>query len=91
MNRDQFLSLVRAYIESDPEAAPHVATHVQAGLSAVLAETRQRAADMEAALALSLANRRGPFGPSTREYLERWKGKTALSWDWLLAKDEGPA
>ena len=90
MNRDQFLTLVRTYIESDPEAAPHVANHVQAGLSAVLAETRQRAADMESALALTLA-RRGPVGPSTRQYLERWKGKTTLRWDWLLAKDEGPA
>ncbi len=37
MSREQFLQYVRTYIEADPEAAPHVAGYVQAGLNAALA------------------------------------------------------
>ena len=54
MSREQFLQMVRTYIEADPEAALHVAGYVQAGLNAALSQAYERAADMECALAALL-------------------------------------
>mgnify|MGYP000408551517 CR=1 FL=1 len=84
MSRDQFLQMVRTHIEADPEAAPHVAGYVQAGLNAALTQAYERAADMECALAALAAKRYKGADALVLDKLRKWQGKTALRWDWLL-------
>ena len=81
MNRKQFLQLVAVYIESDPEAAAHVADYVQAGLNKALNQAYLRAADMEAALAMTLGGKQP--NSATREKIKKWMGKASLNWDWI--------
>ena len=83
MSREQFLQMVRTYIEADPEAAPHVAGYVQAGLNAALTQAYERAADMECALAALAAKRYKGADALVLDKLRKWEGKTALRWDWL--------
>lgn len=83
MKLEQFLMMVRAYIESDPEAAAHVADYVQAGLRVALDETRERAADMEVALAVLAAKRYKGANALVCDKLAKWNGKTAMRWDWF--------
>ena len=40
MKRAEFLQLVAAYVESDPEVAPEVTVATQRGLSAALTESQ---------------------------------------------------
>ena len=83
MSREQFLKMVRTYIEADPEAAPHVAGYVQAGLNAALSQAYERAADMECALAVLASKRYKGANAFVLDKLRKWEGKTALRWDWL--------
>jgi len=83
MKRHEFLELVKCYIETDPEAAAYVSDHVQLGLSAALTEARERAADMEIALATLASKKTKNSDHFVNEVLGRWKGKTSLKWDWL--------
>lgn len=83
MERSIFLEGVRRYIERDPDAAAYVADFVQAGLRAKLNEAYERAADMEVALAVLATKRYKGADALVLSKLEKWEGKTALSWDWL--------
>jgi Arc/MetJ-type ribon-helix-helix transcriptional regulator len=84
MNREQFLATVRAYIETDPEAAAYVSDYVQAGLSAALSQANERAADMEVALSVLAAKRYKGADEIVKGKLRKWHGKTSLKWDWLV-------
>lgn len=78
----QFLDYVGAYVKDHPEVAAHVATAAQAGLTAAIMAARQRAADMEMALALAIDGAKNPVRASMiRDTLYRWHGKTSLRWD----------
>ena len=83
MDRQTFYRIVQQYIEADPEAAAHVLDYVRAGLSASLAQSRERAADMECALAEVLSAPKKGRNLAT-EKLTKWEGKTSLRWDWFL-------
>jgi hypothetical protein len=83
MRREEFLYSVQKYIESDPEAAAHVANFVQAGLKKSLDESRERAADMEAALSVLAHKRYKGKDEIIKQKLSKWRGKTSLCWDWL--------
>ena len=83
MQREQFLQYVKSYIESDPEAAAHVANYVQAGLRDSLNKAYERAADMEVALSVLASKRYKGADALVRDKLTKWEGKTALCWDWL--------
>ena len=89
MTREQFLNHVQAYIESDPEAAAYVADRVRNGLNQALNKTLERAADMEACLALTMA---GNAKETTQDFIKsrlwKWYGQTSLQWDWLLHRLE---
>ena len=84
MSREKFLDWVRAYVEADPEAAPHVAGYVQRGLNAALTQAYERAADMEVALAALAAKRYKGADALVLDKLRKWEGKTSLRWDWLV-------
>lgn len=88
MGRAQFLDYVRRYIEQDPEAAAYVADHAQAGLRAALNKAYERAADMEVALSVLATKRYKGADALVKQKLEKWKGKTALRWDWLTHNAE---
>lgn len=81
MQREQFLSMVRDYIKSDPEAAAYVADHVAHGLNASRKEALERAADMEVALSVMIAQRYKGRETLVLEKLRKWNGKSALRWD----------
>lgn len=83
MNRDQFLDFVRDYVKHDPEVAAYIADNVQIGLRNALSEAKERAADMEAALAISMAKRMSGVKEAVCAKLEKWEGKTSNRWDWL--------
>ena len=83
MRREQFLQMVKSYIEEDPEAAAYVADYVQAGLREKLSKAYERAADMEVALSALAAKRYKGADALVKQKLEKWQGKTALCWDWL--------
>lgn len=79
----EFLSQVRAYVEAHPDVAPHVSDFVAEGLRAALDEATQRACDMEVALSVAVGRNHKRHGELIRQKLDKWKGRTALNWDWL--------
>lgn len=81
MNRDEFLAVVRHHIEANPEDAAYVSDHVAHGLNAALKRSNERAADMEVALAVSLAKRWPKRVELILNKLVQWNGNSALRWD----------
>ncbi|MGV0982607.1 MAG: hypothetical protein ACOYB0_09620 [Polynucleobacter sp.] len=85
MEREQFLAFIASYIESDPEAAAHVANYVQAGLRKALDEANQRAADMEIVASIMMYKKRWKGQDElVMDKINKWKGKANLNWDGLL-------
>ena len=79
---EQFLDAVAAYVGRHPEVSAYVASAVSTGLKSALDSTRQRAADMEVALAMALAKRgRKDADKAILAKLSQWEGKTSLQWD----------
>jgi hypothetical protein len=78
--RDRFLHFVVDYVARDPEAAPLVVQAASHGLHEALRCLAQRAADMETALAVSLAKRHKGADALIHDTLKKWEGKTALNW-----------
>lgn len=91
MNREEFLQLVKSYIESDPEAAARVADFVQAGLSSALRKANERAGDMEIAMSVLAARRFKDGDALVLSKLQKWEGRTALNWGWLIEKLQTPS
>jgi len=81
MQRDQFLSIVESYIKSDPEAAAYISNYIARGLNASRVEALERAADMEVALSVMIAQRYKGREASVLDKLRKWNGKSALRWD----------
>lgn len=81
MQRDQFLAMVESYIKSDPEAAAYISDHVAQGLNASRKEALERAADMETALAVMIAQRYKGREALVLDKLRKWNGRSALRWD----------
>jgi len=81
MQRDQFLAMIESYIRNDPEAAAYVSDYVAHGLNASRKEALERAADMEVALSVMIAQRYKGRNALVLEKLRKWNGKSALCWD----------
>ena len=81
MQRDQFLVMVESYIKSDPEAAAYVSDYVARGLNASRKEALERAADMECALAVMIAQRYKGREALVLEKLRKWNGNSSIRWD----------
>lgn len=79
----QFLNNVCKYITDYPEVAPYVTEFISIGIEEALYETRKRAGDMEAALAMEIWGKKKDK-TLIKEYVARWRGKSSLSWDWFL-------
>ncbi len=82
--RQMFLASVVSYVESDPEVAPHIFKHVEAGISYALEMARKGMCDMERAL-FALASKK--FNGSEQfmiDILKEHNGKAHLKWDWLI-------
>lgn len=81
-DHDQFLDAVTAYVCRHPEVSAYVTDAVAAGLKTALESTRQRAADMEVALAMPMAKRGKKNADKViLAKLSHWEGKTSLQWD----------
>lgn len=81
--REKLLNFIADYVATDPEAAPLVVQAASRGLYDALHETRQRAADMETALAVAMAKRHKGADALIHDKLNKWAGKTALNWSAL--------
>jgi len=88
VTREQFLAMVQDYVEKDPEVAAHIHRYVEAGLRAALNTANERAADMEAALALMMAERydKRKAKEFVKERLRKWAGQTSMKWDSILGE-----
>lgn len=89
MNHDNFLEYVKNYVSNNPDVAPFVTNYVAYGLNSALNQIMERAADMEAALCISLAQRYGSKEEIIISRIEKWKDKSSLNWDSLLTKLRG--
>jgi hypothetical protein len=86
MNEDQrkFLEHVKNYVSVNPDIAPYVTNFVADGLRDALNDTKERAADMEAALCVSLAKRYGSREEIIISKLEKWHSRSSLNWDSMI-------
>ena len=89
MIHDNFLEYVRNYVSNHPDVAPFVTNYVADGLNSALNQTMERAADMEAALCISLAQKHDSKEEIIISKIEKWKDKSSLNWDSLLTKLRG--
>lgn len=79
-----FLEYIKNYVTANPEVTPYVQEFVARGLTEALRETREMAADMEVALAVTMAKRyRGRDGIVV-DKLQKWKDKSSLNWSSTL-------
>ena len=88
MQRNEFLEIVRNYIGKDPEAAAYVSDSVAAGLNASRKQVLERAADMEVALSVMIAQRYKGREALVLSTLRKWNGHSALRWDDVIAQLE---
>lgn len=83
--RYRFLLAVKAYVASDPEAAPLVAQAASDGVSEALREALQRGADMETALAVAVAKRyKGATSPQQTAPVTEAKSLSVPETGWLI-------
>lgn len=78
---EAFFRYVQAYVTATPEAGAYVSDYVARGIEASRQSALQRAADMEAALAVMLARRTGGRDEFVLEILRKWNGAASLRWD----------
>ena len=89
MNHNNFLEYVRSYVSVNPDVAPFVTNYVADGLNSALNQTMERAADMEAALCISLAHKYDSKEEIIISKIEKWEDKSSLNWSTLLTKLRG--
>lgn len=90
MNRGEFIRLVEAYCEKDPEAITEVGEAARRGINKRMHAMAERAADMEVALAAALAKRnRRVHDKIIEQKIERWRGESSLRWDWYFDQERG--
>jgi hypothetical protein len=77
----QFLELVKAYVEENPEVGAYVSDYVARGIETSRKEVLARAADMEVALAVAIATRYNNRDAIILDKLKTWKDRSSLQWD----------
>ena len=81
--------MVETYIAEDPEASAELHAAVQSGIRSALEESKERAADMENALAVVISGKvMKDWKEYTKEQLRKWDKRTVLRWDWFLEKED---
>jgi hypothetical protein len=90
-----FLTSVKLYVADNPEVAAYVSEFVAEGIDESRKEVMRRAADMETALAVAIANRYKDRDSLILTILNRWRNRSALCWDstieMITAKKGGAA
>ena len=87
----EFLRYVQKYVTDNPEVAAYISNFVAEGINESRKEVLKRAADMETALAVAIANRYKDRDSLIVSILNRWRDKTALCWDSTIQMIEGKA
>lgn len=90
LEHQEFLTSVETYVKKHPDVAPLVTQATSLGLSMALTSLRQQLADFETAAAVLASVRYKDRDSVLRDKLLKWKGQTALRWDWLMDKLEPP-
>lgn len=82
----EFLEYVQKYVQSNPAVGAYVSDFVARGIDAGRKQALERAADMEAALAMSLMNR---FPQTNMDFvlktLRKWDKRSSLEMEHLIA------
>ena len=82
----EFLEYVQKYVQSNPTVGAYVSDFVARGIDAGRKQALERAADMEAALAMSLMNR---FPQTNMDFvlktLRKWDKRSSLEMEHLIA------
>lgn len=78
---EQFLHEVADYVKKNPEIAARVVEATQRGINQALEETRQRAVDMETALACAMNHRLKNWKYLVVNILGKWQNRTSLNWN----------
>ena len=84
-----FLNSVKQYVSDNPDVAAYVSDFVADGINESRKEAMKRAADMETALAIAIANRYKDRDSLIVSILNRWRNKSALCWDSTIKLIEG--
>lgn len=81
MNKhSEFLRYVSTYVKQNPEVAAYIGDTVADGINESRKEIMHRAADMESALAVSIAKRYKNADALILDKLKRWENKSVLNW-----------
>ena len=84
-----FLYSVKQYVKDNPHVAAYVSDFVAKGLEETLNENRERASDMEVALAVAIEKRYKGREDLILSKLYKWKDRAALRWDRTIEMLEG--
>ena len=77
----RFMQSIREYPAKYPGDVPNIVNAAHQGVQDRLKETTERAANMEAALALSLSHRLKTHSGFIASILSIWNGRSAVLWD----------
>jgi hypothetical protein len=84
-----FLSYVQGYVKEHPDVSAYVSDHVAQGVNASRLDVMERAADMEVALTVAIANRYKGRDELILSKLKKWKDRSAIRWDDTISMLEG--
>jgi hypothetical protein len=83
-NHHEFLNYVQSYVAQNPDVAPLITQHIIDGIVESRKQILERAADMETALAVAVAQRYQQRDSLIFSMLKKWNGKTSLRWDGVI-------
>ena len=86
---ESFLYGVMKYVKDNPEVGAYVSDYVAAGIEEARKQALERAADMEVALSVAIANRFKNREALILDKLNKWNGKSSLRWDSVIEMLEG--
>jgi hypothetical protein len=84
-----FLNYVQDYVKENPEVSAYVSDHVARGIEASRIDVMERAADMEVALTVAIANRYKGRDELILSKLKKWNDRSAIRWDDTIRMLEG--
>lgn len=88
-DHSKFLLSIQAYVKEYPEVAGNISDFVVKGISEARREDMERAADMEAALTVSMCKRFKQQDSIILAKLKKWKDKSAFEWSSTIEMLEG--
>ena len=77
----EFLNQIEQYVAQYPEIGAYVSDSVANGLTTALSSVRDRASDMEVALAVSIAQRYKNRDALILSKLNKWKNASSINWN----------